>query len=66
VKRTNKYLRIQTISGALYLQLPLFLPDQLTLGSIHPTVLKKAVTRHLSVLGAGTKIIKKNTKEDCG
>jgi hypothetical protein len=64
VKRKNKYLRIQTITGVLYSQLPVFLPDQLKLPvPIHLTILKKAVSRRLSFVGAGLKIIKKHKRE---
>jgi hypothetical protein len=67
VKRKNKYLRIQAITGVLYSQLPVFLSDQLKLlVPIHLTILKKAVSRRLSFVGAGLKIIKKNTKENRG
>jgi hypothetical protein len=67
VKRKNKYLRIQAISSVLYLQLPVFLPDQLKLlVPIHLTILKKVVIRRLSVVGVGLKIIKKKNKEKRG
>lgn len=60
MKRKNKYLRIQANSSVLYWQLPVFLPDRLKLlVPIHLTILKKAVARRLSVVGAGLKIIKK-------
>jgi len=66
VKRKNKYLRIKATTGVLYLQLPVFLPDQLKLlVPIHLKILKKAVSRRLCVVGAGLKIIKK-TKENRG
>ena len=67
VKRKNKYLLVQAISSVLCLQLPVFLPDQLKLLiPIHLTILKKAVTRRISVVGADLKIIKKKNKGKLG
>jgi len=41
----------------------MFLPDQLImLVPIHLTILKKAVTRRLSVVGSGLKVIKKTPR----
>jgi hypothetical protein len=63
MKRKNKYLRIKATTGVLYLQLPVFLPNQLKLlFPIHLAILRKTVSRRLSVVGVGLKIIKKHQK----